>query len=438
MDLRSSPISGGLKGEYQPPSDKSISHRLAMLGAVTAGTTQIHAFLDSADTIATAKAMAALGAEIDWKHESRGWTLTIRGGRLAPPVAALDFGNSGTGMRLGAGLLAGMGAQLGSATTPIELVGDASLSRRPMERIVAPLLRQGAKIESTEGHAPLFVQPTVLQGSAHELKVASAQVKSAILLAGLNAEGVTSVVEPAPSRDHTERLLEAFGIEVERHELTVRLVGQQKMVPGVHTVPGDLSSAAFIMAASLLVPDSEVLVRSVGLNPSRAGILKIITAMSGHYSLEAQTAIGAEPVGDLLLKGTSLIGAALPAEWVPLAIDEFPMVMGIAAASQGQTTISGASELRVKESDRLALMCSELRALGVSLEEHADGATIVGGEINGGVVESEGDHRIAMTFAVLGLIAKAPIVIRDAEWMRTSYPGFVEDLNALGGRLEWV
>jgi 3-phosphoshikimate 1-carboxyvinyltransferase len=439
MDLRSSPIGRGLKGVYRPPSDKSISHRLALLGALTPGTTIVHSYLDSADTIATAKAMEAMGARVDWALGEYGWSLTIHGGQLKPPSQPLDFQNSGTGMRLGAGLLSGLGVQRGLAGQVIELIGDQSLSKRPMERIVTPLKAQGADICSTDGHAPLVVRPSLLSGHAHQLTVASAQIKSAILLAGLNAEGVTSVAEPAPSRDHTERLFEAFGVTIERASpLEVSLVGGQQPSPGQHTVPGDLSSAAFIMAASLLVPNSEVLVRSVGLNPSRSGLLQIIEAMQGSWEAQATTSVGAEPVGDLFIQSQALKGAVIPPQWVPLAIDEFPIVMGMAAAAEGETLISGASELRVKESDRLALMCSELQKLGVELEEHETGARILGGDIQGGTVESDGDHRIAMTFAVLGLIATAPIVIRDAEWMQTSYPRFVEDMNALGAKMEWL
>ena len=438
MDLRSTPIKAGLKGSYRPPSDKSISHRLALLSGICAGTSRVEAYLNSADTLATLAAMEALGAKVVRGEGEHGLSLEITGGDLKAPMQALDFGNSGTGIRLAAGLLAGLGHIPGLKEHTISMVGDESLSHRPMQRIVSPLRAQGAAIKSTDGHAPLFVTPQALKGHTHELAVASAQVKSAILLAGLNAEGMTTVKEPGPSRDHTERLLEAFGVHVNRGaDHTVSVMGGQVLRPGDHEVPGDLSSASFIMAAALLAPDSDVNIHSVGLNPSRAGILHIIDAMGGYIERETQAQVGAEPVGTISVKTSPINGIEVPPEWVPLAIDEFPILMGMAAVAQGETVISGASELRVKESDRIALMCSELKKLGVDVEEQPDGAIIKGGQVSGGVVESGGDHRIAMTFAVLGLVANAPIIIRDAQWMQTSYPGFVDDLNALGGQLAW-
>lgn len=438
MDLKSTPIKAGLRGSYRPPSDKSISHRLALLSGLCAGTSKVEAYLNSADTLATLAAMEALGAKVVRAEGEHGLSLEITGGDLKVPTQALDFGNSGTGIRLAAGLLAGLGHMPGLNGHTISLVGDESLSHRPMQRIVRPLAAQGAAIESTDGHAPLLVTPQRLKGHTHKLAVASAQVKSAILLAGLHAEGRTTVQEPGPSRDHTERLFEAFGVRVERGaDHTVSVMGGQTLRAGNHEVPGDLSSASFIMAAALLAPNSEVNIQSVGLNPSRAGILRIIDAMGGHLEQTTETQVGAEPVGAISVKASQIKGVEVPAEWVPLAIDEFPILMGMAALAQGETVISGASELRVKESDRIALMCSELKKLGVVVNEQPDGAIIRGGQVSGGVVESGGDHRIAMTFAVLGLVAKAPIVIRDAHWMETSYPGFVDDLNALGGQLVW-
>lgn len=439
MDLKSSPVQQPLKGRYRPPGDKSISHRLALLCALAEGRSEVHGFLDSQDTVATAKAMEAMGAHIEWERSEYGYSLVINGGRLRIPKAPLDFGNSGTGIRLSAGLLAGLGEVLEPPIGPIELIGDASLSRRPMMRIIEPLLAHGAKAKATEGHAPLHVVPSVLHGATHHLKIASAQVKSALLLAGLNAHGQTRITEPSVSRDHTERLFEACGVHLERiSETEVLLNGPQAVQPGVHQVPGDISSATFILAAGLLVPGSEVTVHHVGLNPTRDGIVRIIHAMEGQLDVEVDPHSVGEPIGGLKVQASQLKGVDIPPEWVPLAIDEFPMVMGMAAVAQGTTTLSGAEELRVKESDRLAMMCSQLRALGVDVEERADGARITGGELQGGSVVCEGDHRIAMTFAILGLVANAPIVIKDAHWMQTSYPKFVDDLNRLGGRLEWL
>lgn len=439
MDLKSSPIQQPLKGIYRPPGDKSISHRLALLCALAHGTSEVHGFLDSQDTVATAKAMEAMGADIEWTRTGHGYSLVIHGGQLRIPTEPLDFGNSGTGIRLCAGLLAGLGEVLPSPIRQIKLIGDASLSRRPMMRIIEPLLAHGAKVAATEGHAPLMVEPSVLHGATHDLKIASAQVKSALLLAGLHAHGQTRITEPSASRDHTERLFEACGVKLERlSETEILLDGPQTVRPGIHHVPGDISSATFMLAAGLLVPGSEVTVQHVGLNSTRDGILRIIRAMEGRLDVELDAAPVGEPIGVVKVQASGLKGVDIAPEWVPLAIDEFPMVMGMAAVAQGVTTLSGASELRVKESDRLAMMCSQLRALGVEVEERPDGARIMGGQLQGGSVACDGDHRIAMTFAVLGLVASAPIVIKDAQWMQTSYPNFVDDLNRLGGRLEWL
>ncbi len=439
MDLKSSPIASPLSGHYRPPGDKSVSHRLALLSALADGRSEISGFLNSADTIATAVATEALGARIEWKKTPQGFDLTIEGGNLSCPQGPLDFGNSGTGIRLMAGVLAGLGNRAPFADQRIELMGDASLSRRPMMRIVEPLQALGAEIEATDGHAPLFVRPQALLGQAQVLKVASAQVKSAILLAGLNASGETRVTEPTPSRDHTERLLEAFGVRVERiSDTEVSLQGGQTLTAGQFEVPGDISSAAFIMAAGLLVPGSDIVLEHVGLNPTRDGILRVIKLMGGSFELDVDCASKGEPMGTVCIKSAALKGQAIPAEWVPLAIDEFPIIMGMAALAEGETIVTGAQELRVKESDRIALMCSELSKVGVEIEETPDGAIVRGGQITGGVVECGGDHRIAMTFAVLGLVAQSPIIIRDAHWMETSYPGFVDDLNGLGAQLEWL
>lgn len=439
MDLKSSPVSAPLSGHYRPPGDKSVSHRLALLSALAGGTSHIRGFLDSADTIATAVATEALGAHIEWKRTPHGFDMVVEGGDLHAPEAPLDFGNSGTGIRLMAGVLAGLGHHRAFANQSIQLTGDESLSRRPMMRIVEPLRALGSDIDATNGHAPLVVRPGQLAGQTHVLKVASAQVKSAILLAGLHASGETRVTEPSPSRDHTERLLQAYGVQVERASTTeISLLGGQALVPGVFEVPGDISSAAFVMAAGLLVPGSDIVLDHVGLNPTRDGILRVIDAMGGALDVMVEPKPSGEPIGTIALKSADLNGFAIPAEWVPLAIDEFPIIMGMASLAEGETRVVGAEELRVKESDRLALMCSELSKLGVDVEETPDGAVIHGGQIKGGVVECGGDHRIAMTFAVLGLVAQNSIIIRDAHWMQTSYPGFVDDLNRLGAQLEWL
>ena len=430
MRLIVEPASAPLTGTCRVPGDKSISHRLAMLAGMAEGESRITGYLESADTGATLAAMAALGAQV-WQQADE---IRIRGGRLKAPAAALDLGNSGTGVRLLAGALAGHPDLQGAE---IRLVGDESLSRRPMARIIDPLRQMGAVIEDCSGCLPLLLRPAPLRGIRYRPAMASAQVKSAILLAGLFAAGETVVIEPGPSRDHTERLLPAFGVQVEQAGEALRIRGGQTLHSGDFRVPGDLSSAAFAMAAGLLVPGSHVVLREVGLNPTRDGVLRILAAMGAQVSATPGARLGSEPLGDLSVRASRLKGVAIPPEWVPLAIDEFPVIMALAAVAEGTTVISGASELRVKESDRLAVMGQELARLGVKVEETPDGAVIHGGRVRGGTVASHGDHRIAMSLAVLGLRADGPVVIENAEWIRTSYPGFVADCNALGANLRW-
>jgi 3-phosphoshikimate 1-carboxyvinyltransferase len=430
------PSTAPLSGTVRPPGDKSISHRAALLGGLARGTSRIDGFLLAEDTLATLDAMAALGAEV----RRDGQRVEIEGRGLKSPDQAIDLGNSGTGIRLLTGALAGHPDLFGARIT---LVGDASLSRRPMGRVIEPLQRMGARIDSRDGCCPLVVHPRQLEGSEHRLRIASAQVKSAILLAGLNARGETGVVEPGMSRDHTERLLPAFGVQPAQNDGRISLVGPVSLRPGEVEVPGDLSSAAFLIAAALLVPDSSIEIGPVGTNPSRDGFLRVIDRMApGQVNRSAGSgdcgAAGAEPVARLTVEAASALrGLEIPSEWVPLAIDEFPLLMALAAVAEGTTVIRGAAELRVKESDRLAVMCRQLARLGVRVEERPDGAKILGGPVHGGRVDAEGDHRIAMSLAVLGLVANGPLEIDNAEWIRTSYPGFVDDMTGLGARLEW-
>ncbi len=431
MKLRVAPADTPLKGAYVPPGDKSISHRLAILGGLARSRTRVTGFLDSADTRATLNAMGALGARI----EDRDDEIVIDPGPLKAPEGPLDLGNSGTGMRLLCGALAGRGELFGST---LELIGDHSLSSRPMARIIKPLTGMGAMIESDQGHAPLKLSPRTLTGIRYQLPVASAQVKSAILLAGLAAEGNTVVIEPGPSRDHTERLLPAFGAGLHDGQPGIGVSGGQVLHGGDFHVPGDLSAAAFVIAAGLLVPGSEIRIDNVGLNPTRDGVIRILQAMGGRLEIALGEDLGGEPVGGLDVRDSELVGIDVPMEWVPLSIDEFPVIMALSAVAADRTRIQGAAELRVKESDRLAVMCGQLARLGVELEESADGALIHGGRIRGGQVDSGGDHRIAMSLAVLGLVADSPVIIDNAEWIRTSYPGFVDDMRALGAEMEWV
>lgn len=436
MKLRVRPARNPLRGRYRPPGDKSVSHRAAILGGLADGETRISGFLEAADTRATLAAMEALGAQV----ERRDGDIRIRGGSLSPPDGALDLGNSGTGIRLLAGALAGRAELIGSC---IELTGDESLSRRPMGRIIEPLTAMGARIEARDGRAPLVIHPAPLRGAEHAPEVASAQVKSALLLAGLCAQGRTVVREPSRSRDHTERLLPAFRVAPEVESGQVAVTGPAQLSGTAVAVPGDLSSAAFILAAAVLVPGSRVDAEPVGLNPTRDGVLRVLQSMLGDSgTLEIRQQVvggaGAEPVGMVQAGHGSLAGITVPEDWVPAAIDEFPVIMALAAAARGDTEIRGAAELRVKESDRLAVMCAQLARLGVEVTEHADGATIRGGPVSGGNVDAAGDHRIAMALAVLALVAEAPVTIDGAEWIATSYPGFVDDLRALGAELDWI
>lgn len=430
MRLIVQPAERGLGGRYRPPGDKSVSHRAAILGGLAHGATEIRGFLDSADTRATLMAVEALGAGVD----SSGGVVLIRGGQLRAPEGLLDLGNSGTGMRLLAGALAGHKDLAGSC---IQLVGDASLSLRPMARIIDPLTKMGARIDSTDGHAPLFVRPGRLRGCRHVLPVASAQVKSALLLAGLFAEGETVVVESGTSRDHSERMLSAFGVPVHDGAPGVGVRGGETLTGTRIEVPGDLSSAAFVLAAGSLVAGSSLTVESVGLNPTRSGFVEMLRAMTASLEIEPGESQGGEPLGRIGVRASALQGIDVAREQVPFAIDELPLVMALAGAADGATRIRGAGELRVKESDRIAVMCSQLSRLGVAVEELDDGAIITGGPVRAGMVDCHGDHRVAMSLAVLALAADGPVTIDNAEWIRTSYPGFVDDMRALGARMEW-
>lgn len=433
MRLVVEPASGPLRGRITPPGDKSVSHRAAIFGALAEGTTEVIGFLEAEDTLATLSAVQGLGARI----ERDGALIRITGRPLRAPAAALDFGNSGTGIRLMTGALAGHPDLFGATLT---LTGDDSLSRRPMARVAEPLGRMGARITTRNGSAPLVIEPQALTGRCHELEVASAQVKSALLLAGLFATGRTVVVEPQVSRDHSERLLPAFGVELERDGNRVAVAGGQRLHGCRLQVPGDPSSAAFLAAAAFLVPGSRVVLEPVGVNPTRDGFLRVLDRMrAAAVEREALPELaGDEPVARLTVHGGARShGVDVPEAWVPAAIDEFPLIMALAAVAEGRTRIRGAAELRVKESDRLAVMSAQLRKLGVTVDETADGADVHGGPVAGGRVDAGGDHRIAMSLAVLGLVADAPIEIDGAQWIRTSYPGFVDDFNRIGGTAQW-
>ena len=418
---------GPLHGTLTIPGDKSISHRAIMLAALADGVSQIDGLLDSEDTRATETIFNQLQVQIDRPSAT---TRIIHGVGLFGLHAGadpLDCGNAGTCMRLLAGLLAGQ--RFDSI-----LVGDSSLSRRPMRRVTAPLEQMGAQIAtSAAGTSPLRIQGMrSLQGITYRCEVASAQVKSAILLAGLFAQGRTCVIEPRPTRDYTERMLRAFGVDVEISNQAIALRGQQPLHPLDLQVPGDFSSAAFFIVAASIIPGSELTLRSVGLHPRRTGLLAALWQMGGHIECSNEREVGGEHIADLRVWAAPLRGIILPETLVADMIDEFPIFLIAAAAASGSTRISGAAELRVKESDRLAVMAAGLRQLGIAVEETVDGAIICGGCIGAGTVESHGDHRIAMAFAVAGQIAQGDVRINDVANVATSFPQFVAHALSVG------
>lgn len=425
---------GGLSGQIRVPGDKSISHRAIMLGALADGNTRVTGFLEGADCIATLEAFRALGVLIE--HTAPG-EVRIQGAGLhglQPPAAPLDMGNSGTGMRLLCGVLAGQAFDS-------QLVGDRSLSGRPMRRVTEPLARMGASIEtSAEGTPPLQVRGGgSLQGLDHTLNVASAQVKSAILLAGLWARGRTCVTEPAPTRDHTERMLAGFGYPVERDGRRTCVQGGGRLTAVPVDVPADISSAAFFLVGTSIAPGSRLYLEHVGINPTRTGVIDILRLMGAEIRVLNEREAGGEPVADLEVVAAELKGIRIPEELVPLAIDEFPAIFIAAACARGETVLTGAAELRVKESDRIQVMADGLAALGVVCEVQPDGLRIQGGDgFRGGEIDSHGDHRIAMAFAMAATRARAPIRIRDCANVGTSFPGFVELARRAGLQLEVV
>jgi 3-phosphoshikimate 1-carboxyvinyltransferase len=418
---------GRLSGSPRVPGDKSISHRSVILGAIADGVTEISGFLEGEDSLATMECLRAMGVGIDGPDLGHVSVHGVGVGGLSAPQRVLDCGNSGTSMRLLAGLLAG---QRFSA----ELSGDASLRRRPMRRVAVPLGEMGAHIETgAEGRPPLRIQPVArLRGIDYVMPVASAQVKSALLLAGLYADGTTCVSEPAPTRDHTERMLGAFGYPVERSGTRICVRGGDRLRAARIDVPADISSAAFFLVGASIAPGSELLLRQVGVNPTRTGAIQILRRMGADIALLNERQAGGEPVADIRVRHAPLKGIRIPDDWVALAIDEFPVLFVAAANASGETVLTGAEELRVKESDRIAVMAEGLRRLGVAADPLPDGMRIVGGPVGGGEVESHTDHRIAMAFAVAALTARGPIMIRDCDNVATSFPGFA-DLAARAG-----
>lgn len=418
---------GCLQGRIRVPGDKSISHRSIMLGSLAEGVTEISGFLEGEDNIATLEAFRAMGVLIEGPREGR---VTVHGvgmHGLKAPGKPLYLGNSGTSMRLLSGLMAGQ-------VFDVEMSGDASLSKRPMKRVTEPLKLMGAVVETTaQGTPPLKVkggQP--LRGIDYVMPVASAQVKSCLLLAGLYAEGQTCVTEPAPTRDHTERMLTGFGYAVERHGTTVCVQGGGRLQATRIDVPADISSATFFMVGAAIAAGSDITLEHVGINPTRIGVINILRLMGANLELLNEREAGGEPVADIRVRASQLKGIRIPEEQVPLAIDEFPALFVAAACAEGETVLTGAEELRVKESDRIQVMADGLVALGVDARPTADGMVIRGGRIGSGQVDSHGDHRIAMSFAMAALVAAGPITITDCANVNTSFPGFVALANRAG------
>jgi 3-phosphoshikimate 1-carboxyvinyltransferase len=423
---------GQLAGSLTVPGDKSISHRALMLGAIAQGTTRISGFLAGEDCLATARALGALGVRIEGLSGPEVRVHGVGSAGLKPSAAALDLGNAGTAMRLMMGLLAGQPF----AST---LIGDSSLMRRPMERVAVPLRLMGAQISTQDGHPPVLIQGTPgLRAIDYELPVASAQVKSAILLAALGAAGRTRISEPAPSRDHTERMLGAFGVGLQQEGRTLAMQGGQGLRAAEVAVPADFSSAAFFLVAGCLAATRPLVITNVGINPTRTGLIQLLQLMGADIRVHPRGGAAlAEPVADLEVRASALHGIVVPEALVPLAIDEFPVFFVAAACASGETVVRGAQELRVKESDRLAASAAGLGVLGVEHRLRPDGLWLRGAaSLGGGRIESRGDHRIAMAFAIAALRARAPIEIADVANVATSFPGFVDTARAVGLQIQ--
>jgi len=415
---------GRLTGSVQLPGDKSISHRLAMLGAIAEGTTRVKNFAASLDCQSTLACLRLLGIQSTAENNHR---VIIQGHGLRglqAPAQILDAGNSGSTIRMLSGILAGQ-----NFTSRIS--GDESLQKRPMKRIMAPLAQMGARIEARDGnYPPLSIHGASLQSINYAAPVASAQVKSAVLFAGLYAEGETTVLEPVPTRNHTELALQGFGVEVKIHQNQITLKGGQRLQAIQATVPGDVSSAAFLLAGATLLPGSDLILETVGINPGRRGVVDLLIGMGASIELQNERALGGEPVADLRVSSAELRGGKISGDLLPQVIDEIPILAVLATQTQTGMEIRDASELRVKESDRIKSIVENLRAMGATVEEFADGLAVPGRQrLKGAAIRTYGDHRIAMAFAIAGLLAKGETVIDDAECAAVSFPGFFETLE---------
>ena len=416
----------GLKGQIQVPGDKSISHRSVMFGSIAQGTTEIHGYLQGADCLSTISCFQKMGISI----ENKGETVLVHGRGLhglTRPDSVLDCGNSGTTTRLISGILS-------AQSFDVTLTGDASIQKRPMKRIMEPLSQMGARITSVHdnGCAPLFIQGSPLHGIHYTSKVASAQVKSSILLAGLYAEGETRVTEPYISRNHSEIMLRSFGADIRTEGTTAIIQPAKELFANKIQVPGDISSAAYFIAAGLLVPGSEILLKNVGINPTRDGLLRVCKDMGADITLLNVNMEG-EPTADLLVRTSSLHGTTVGGEIIPTLIDEIPMIAVMAAFAEGTTVIKDAKELKVKESDRILVMAENLSRMGADITPTEDGMIIHGGKpLHGAEIDSYLDHRVAMSFTVAGLLCDGPLSIKGGDCVKISYPEFYEDLYRLG------
>ena len=421
---------GKLTGRIRVPGDKSMSHRAIMLGSIAEGRSSVSGFLQGEDALATLAAFRQMGVAIS---DPVAGELTIDGvglHGLAPPECVMDVGNSGTSIRLMAGLLAGQ--RFDSILT-----GDQSLLRRPMARVITPLSQMGALISSHEGRPPLEVMGgRALTGIHYDMPVASAQVKSSVLLAGLYASGLTSVTEPAPTRDHTERMLRGFGYPVVTDDGVIQLQGGGTLTATDIDIPADISSAAFFLVGASIAPGSDLILEHVGVNPTRDGVITILREMGADIEIMSERSVGGEPVADIRVRYAPLRGIEIPIEEVPLAIDELPVILVAAACAEGVTVLRGAEELRVKESDRIASMADGLNQLGITNRVQPDGIEVVGGELSGGVIATHYDHRIAMSFSMAALRASDRIKVSDCAHVATSFPGFAELAVQTGLRLE--
>lgn len=415
-----------LRGEFSPPRDKSISHRAAIFAALADGTSEISGFLEAEDCLSTLKCLRGLGVEIEGPQKGKVKVYGHGPEGLKEPEDVLDAGNSGTTMRFLLGVLA---AQPFYAV----ITGDRSLRRRPMARVAEPLRQMGAQIWGREGGnlAPLSIKGGNLRPIEYTLPVASAQVKSALLLAGLHAEGQTIVREPVPARDHTERMLEYCGVKIKKEDREITIYGRQRIEPFKIHIPGDFSAAAFFLVAACIHPQAEVVIRNVGLNPTRTGLLTVLQDMGAEIEVTREGLSAGEPYGVIRARSSSLKGTKIGGALIPRLIDEIPVLAVAAAVAKGSTVIRDAAELKVKESDRITTLAVELRKMGAKIETLPDGMVLEGGNLKGAVVDSHGDHRLAMALAVAGLIAEGETVIRGAECMSISYPGFLADLEAL-------